>query len=203
LFLRSRHDQTYTATYFSDGRLELNYPRSDYPWIFKYPNLLYEGKKCQISWADHSGYATLDEYGSISIKHWASAAEEKKNFVFTKVPKTLRDITDLRTLRPILARLYVKSDRNKKPYKPRKKYSLKKERNPGAGRKVRNIALEKYILSNLEAGIMAGRYPNRKSSIFLAKQWKVRFGSDKYDGFKVSKGWCDKFMKRNKVQLKK
>lgn len=202
LFLQSKHDQTYTASYFSDGRLALNYPRSDYPWIFKDPNLLYEGKQCLISWADHSGYATLDEYGSISVKHWVSAGEERKNFVFTKVPKTLRDITDLRTLRQILARLYVKNDR-KKPCKPRKKYSLKKERNPGAGRKVRNIALEKYILSNLEAGITAGRYPTRKSSIFLAKQWKVRFGSDKYDGFKVSKGWCDKFMRRNKVQLKK
>jgi hypothetical protein len=64
----------------------------------------------------------MDEYGSISVKHWASAAEERKNFVFTKVPKTLRDITDLNTLRPILASLYFKSDKTKKEYKPRKKY---------------------------------------------------------------------------------
>jgi hypothetical protein len=137
------------------------------------------------------------------VKYWASAAEERKNFVFTKVPKTLRDITDLRTLRPILASLYVKIKRIKKEYKPRKKYSLKKDRKPGAGRKVRNIALENYILSSLEAGTITGKYPSRKSSISLAKQWKARFGSDKYDSFKVSKGWCDKFMRRNKVQLKK
>jgi hypothetical protein len=65
------------------------------------------------------------------------------------------------------------------------------------------MALENYILSNLEAGITASKYPNRKASIFLAKQWKARFGSDKEDSFKVSKGWCDKFMRRNKVQLKK
>ncbi len=131
--------------------------------------------------------------------------QQKKKKILCS-PKFQRLSETLQTYEPYgqFSRGYTsKSDRNKKPYKPRKKYSLKKERNPGAGRKVRNIALEKYILSNLEAGIMAGRYPNRKSSIFLAKQWKVRFGSDKYDGFKVSKGWCDKFMKRNKVQLKK
>ena len=49
----------------------------------------------------------------------------------------------------------------------------------------------------------AGNYPSRKSSLFLAGQWKEQFGYDNYQNFKVSKGWCDKFMKRNKVQLKK
>jgi hypothetical protein len=123
--------------------------------------------------------------------------------VFTKVPRSLRDIKDPRTLQPILKSLYVKICKGKKEYKPRKKYSLKKDRKQGAGRKVRNIELEDYILSNLEAGIREGRFPSRKSSIFLAKQWKICFGSEKYDSFKVSKGWCDKFMRRNKVQLKK
>jgi hypothetical protein len=42
--------------------------------------------------------------------------------VFTKVPKSLRDIKDPRTLQPILASLYVKICENKKEYKPRKKY---------------------------------------------------------------------------------
>jgi hypothetical protein len=127
------------------------------PWIFKNPDLLYVGKKCEISWGENTGIATIDEYGSLSVKYWASAAEERKNIVFTKVPKTLRDITDIRTLRPILTSLYVKIGRIMKEYKPRKKYSLKKERTPGAGRKVRNIELENYILSNLEAGTMTGK----------------------------------------------
>jgi hypothetical protein len=80
---------------------------------------------------------------------------------------------------------------------------MKKDRKAGAGRKVRNIELENYVVSNLEDGFKAGKYPTRKSTIMLAKLWKKLYGTAKYDNFKVSKGWCDKFMKRNKVQLKK
>lgn len=203
LFLHSGDSQSYTATYSSDGKFALHHNRSVHAWIFQNPDLLYEGKKCDISSGQNTGYATIDQYGSISVKYWASEAEERKNFVFTKVPKSLREIKDPRTLQPILASLYVKICKNKKEYRPRKKYQLKKDRKQVTGRKVRSIELENYILANLEAGIKEGKFPTRKSTIFLAKRWKMWYGSEKYDTFKVSKGWCDKFMIRNKILLNK
>jgi hypothetical protein len=107
--MHSKHDQKYTASYLLDQSLALTCTRNAHSWIFKNPSLLYEGKQCEISWGENTGYATLDEYGSLSVKYWASLAEERKNFVFIKVPKTLREIVDVRTLRPILASLYVKN----------------------------------------------------------------------------------------------
>jgi hypothetical protein len=107
--MHSKHDQKYTASYLLDQSLALTCTRNAHSWIFKNPGLLYEGKQCEISWGENTGYATLDEYGSLSVKYWASLAEERKNFVFIKVPKTLREIVDVRTLRPILASLYVKN----------------------------------------------------------------------------------------------
>lgn len=145
----------------------------------------------------------LDPYGSLALKHWASKDEERKGFIFLKIPESLREIENAGVLRPILDNLYNKHAEKvpKKVYRTRKIQKPKEYRKVGAGRKIRNVELEKHILQRLEEGIETLDYPTRKLTIMYAKKWKQLYGRTKYEGFKVSKGWCDKFMRRNKVKL--
>ena len=71
------------------------------------------------------------------------------------------------------------------------------ERKKGAGRKTTNPMMEKEMLNWVENYISREKkLPKRKFIIQEAR----RFVSD---NFKASKGWCDKFLKRNKVLFAK
>lgn len=69
------------------------------------------------------------------------------------------------------------------------------DRKKGAGRKTTNPAMEVEILAWVEDYIRReGRLPKRNYIIIRAMQYA--------DGaFKASKGWCDKFLKRNRCVL--
>jgi hypothetical protein len=66
------------------------------------------------------------------------------------------------------------------------------------GRKIRNLPLENFVLHFIKQYIfLKKRVPKRKLIISHALSFKNK-GS-----FKASKGWCDKFMKRNKSKFEK
>ena len=68
-------------------------------------------------------------------------------------------------------------------------------RKKGAGRKITDINLEneliKWTLNNIT---VSGRIPKRCKIMKMARILKS-------DGFKASKGWCDKFLRRNKSRF--
>ena len=71
------------------------------------------------------------------------------------------------------------------------------DRKKGAGRKTTNPAMEVEILGWVENYIQReGRLPKRNYIIIRAMEFAD-------SGFKASKGWCDKFLKRNKSTLDK
>jgi hypothetical protein len=176
---------------------------SAFALIFQNPERLYTGKQCEISWGNNNGYATLDEYGSIAVKFRASVHEEHKHIVFMKIPKTFQKNNDAASLLPILKSLYVRKERVKRAYIPKLNPLIKKERKAGAERKVRNAELENFVVASLGSGVERGHYPNRRASFYYAKKWVIDTSTSSCENFRVSKGWCDKFMKRNNVQLKK
>ena len=69
------------------------------------------------------------------------------------------------------------------------------ERKKGAGRKTTNPVLEQDMLKWVEDYIKReNKIPRRKYIITKAKEYQS-------ESFKASKGWCDKFIKRNKTKL--
>lgn len=143
----------------------------------------------------------MDEYGSFSIKHRSSEAEEQKYFVFLKILKDLEHIQDSDWLKCLLKRFYeTKVTKRKYEFKTGET-ACRKNRPKGLGRKIRNIEVETYVLRNLVGQASKLEIPNRKSCVFWAKKWIEQFGKSKYEEFKASKGWASKFIKRNLVQI--
>ena len=71
------------------------------------------------------------------------------------------------------------------------------ERKKGAGRKTTNPAMEQDMLNWVENYIKKEKkLPKRKFIIAEARNFVS-------DSFKASKGWCDKFLKRNRVKFAK
>lgn len=71
------------------------------------------------------------------------------------------------------------------------------ERKKGAGRKTTNPAMEQDMLIWVQEYIYRDKkLPKRKFIISQAKNFVS-------DNFKASKGWCDKFLKRNRLRFSK
>ena len=182
--------------------MTLSSTNSAHLWTFK-PSNSDSGLGCyEIFWGDSKGHAILDQHGSFSVKHRASTDEEHKYFMFFKIPEQLKMIADVNTLKSNLRSLYVKPV-TKRQYTYRQQNNCKggKFKCRNAGRKVRNIEVENYVLRNMQEQSIALKYPDRKSCVFWAEKWMRESGKSKYEEFKASKGWCDKFLKRNQAKI--
>lgn len=200
----------------NDHRFIYN-PDNETRWLIKDAGLLMENYQSDVYYQKVSkeemtsptenlaaGNATLDEFGNLHLKFWANQNEEKKNMKFIKIPKSFANLKNIFTSTAIRATLEIlyrryKKPRSKKTYKPREKGKAKQDRKPGAGRKVRSDNLEKFILQNLrrdydETNIL----PERKDALKYAREWKNHDSGVRFATFKASKGWLDKFIKRNK-----
>lgn len=201
-----KNDQKYlynsensTRWYFCDIDLLLN----NYPTDVQYQRVsVDEHTKPTENLAN--GNACLDEFGNLHLKYWANTNEEKKNFKFIKIPKSFLTkknnftSTSMRATLEILYRRY-KKPKDKKKYRPREKTKPKEDRKPGAGRKVRSDDLERFIQCNLKINFDESKIkPERQDCLKYARQWKYNDSSIKFGNFKASKGWLDKFIKRNK-----
>ena len=64
--------------------------------------------------------------------------------------------------------------------------------------------MEEFILAKLDHGFHKfGEVPSRKLSLYYARDWNKMNSDQTFGNFKVSKGWCDKFMRRNKERFRK
>lgn len=107
-----------------------------------------------IKFDNNIGIANLDMHGCINIRFWADETEEKKPLRFIKIPDGVPGHLSVDLMLMIAEKLYVPPKKpEKKIYRPRVSKIDKKDRKPGAGRKVRHKELEEYVLNELEKGV--------------------------------------------------